>query len=367
MAEEMEVHAREVRNLVNGNVAGDQIGGSKVGGDQVAGNKLTVEMRNVIFDPAIISEFGLNPSDISDDIQRIGQLVCSMILTELKDNLSRQSSSTVVGLSQTRRALEEFHTLRYTGAFETSTRVPDVKLSDLLPPMVDLQSTFRYYIQTRNVRRRKEGDTLCLLRKSRQLHAWSGQAGSSQLLVKGSFRTRHMLRDFAADIIELLQKEGRSVVWILQRRGAESNLLDTSDVLKQLVSQILQQRTRDLDELTVMLTARRLQDATTIDDWFNLLGSLLGDVKELYLLFDTTSFGEQAQQYQWGQAFARLFDQLQKRNIPTTIRTIFISSRPALSRQLQTDLDTVIDLSSSHSVQQLQSRPLLPLKRIPQV
>jgi hypothetical protein len=63
-------------------------------------------MRNVIFDPAIIGEFGLNPSDISDDIQRIGQLVCSMILTELKDNLSRQSSSTVVGLPQTRRALE---------------------------------------------------------------------------------------------------------------------------------------------------------------------------------------------------------------------------------------------------------------------
>jgi hypothetical protein len=233
--------------------------------------------------------------------------------------------------------------------------------------MVDLQSMFRYYTQTRNVRRRKEGIASCLLRKSRQLQAWSGKAGSSQLLVKGSFRTRHMLRDFAADMIELLQKEGRSVVWILRRRGPESNLFDTLDVLKQLVSQILQQRTRVLDERTASLTARRLQDATTIDDWFNLLGSILGDVKELYLLFDTTSFGEQAQQYQWGQAFARLFDQLHQRNIPTTIRAIFISSRPAVSRQLQTDLDTVIDMSSSHAVQQLQSRPLLPLKRSPKV
>lgn len=62
-------------------------------------------MRNVIFDPAIINELGLNPSDISDDVQRIAQLVSSMILTELKDSLSRPSS-TIIGLPQTRRALE---------------------------------------------------------------------------------------------------------------------------------------------------------------------------------------------------------------------------------------------------------------------
>lgn len=40
MAKDTDVHARDVRNLVNGNVAGDQIGGSKFGGDQVGGNKV---------------------------------------------------------------------------------------------------------------------------------------------------------------------------------------------------------------------------------------------------------------------------------------------------------------------------------------
>jgi hypothetical protein len=46
MAEEMEVHTREVRNLVNGNVAGDQIGGSKIRGDQVAGNKVICSLQS---------------------------------------------------------------------------------------------------------------------------------------------------------------------------------------------------------------------------------------------------------------------------------------------------------------------------------
>jgi hypothetical protein len=129
------------------------------------------------------------------------------------------------------------------------------------------------------------------------------------------------------------------------------------------VSQILQQTTGVPDERTASLTARRLKDATTVNDWFNLLGSVLGGIKELYLLFDTTSFGEQAQEYPWAQGFAKLFDQLQKRHITTSIRAIFISCRPAVSRQLQSDLETVIDMSSAHAVQQLQSRPLLPSRR----
>lgn len=64
-------------------------------------------MRNIIFDPAIVSQLGLKDSDssISKDLQRICQLVSIMILTETEGNLSK-SPHTVVGLPETRRALE---------------------------------------------------------------------------------------------------------------------------------------------------------------------------------------------------------------------------------------------------------------------
>lgn len=269
------------------------------------------------------------------------------------------------GLALIRSFRTEFHTLRYTGTFDTCTRHPDVKLFDSLPHTVDPQCTFRYYTQMRNVRRRKEGGSLCLLRKSRQLQSWLAKVGSSQLLVKGSFRTRHMLRDFAADVIELLQKEKRPVAWVLQQKGTDSNLFDTVHVLKQLVSQIFQQRTGVLDERGASLAARKLQEAARVDDWFSLLGSILGGVKELYLFFDTATSGKEAQEYQWAQGFAKLYDELRKRQAPTAIRAIFISCRPLMSRQLQADFETVIDMSSSRAVQRLQSCPFLPLKRIP--
>lgn len=40
MAEDVAISTHDVKNLVNGNVAGDQVGGSKFGGDQIAGNKV---------------------------------------------------------------------------------------------------------------------------------------------------------------------------------------------------------------------------------------------------------------------------------------------------------------------------------------
>lgn len=44
MAEDVTIDTHDVRNLVNGIVAGDQIGGSKFGGDKIAGNKVMTIM-----------------------------------------------------------------------------------------------------------------------------------------------------------------------------------------------------------------------------------------------------------------------------------------------------------------------------------
>ncbi|KAJ5160049.1 uncharacterized protein N7482_007053 [Penicillium canariense] len=214
----------------------------------------------------------------------------------------------------------------------------------------------------RNIRRRKERD-LCLLRNSRQLQDWAAKPGSSQLLVKGSFRTRHMLRDFAADMIELLQKEKRVAAWVLQCKGNKSDSFDTAHALKQVVYQVLQQSPGVLNERGASLTAQRIQDASSAEDWFSLLGSVLRGNKEVYLLFDTTAFADEAQKYRWTKRLASLFDELRQRHISTTMRVVFISCQQAVSRQLQADLETVIDVSSSQAVQRLQSRPLLPSKQ----
>ncbi|GFF30049.1 hypothetical protein IFM58399_02462 [Aspergillus lentulus] len=348
MADGVAIHTHDVRNLVNGNVVGDQIGG-----DQVAGNKITLEMRNIIFDPAIVSQLGLKDSDssISKDLQRICQLVSIMILTETEGNLSK-SPHTVVGLPETRRALEEFHTLRYTGTFDTSKGGPGLNLSNILPSLTiptlaDPEATLRYYAIMCKIRRQKEGDTTCSLRRSRRLQGWAAETRSSLLLVKGSFPTRHLLRDLAADMICLLRKEKSIVAWVLQAKSQQQHAHGVVDILKELVSQILQQNPATFTERRASLTARRIRDASTAEDWCSVLGSVLGGINEIYLVIDTEAFADQAKEYGWSCHFASLFNELQARRITTTVKVMFISCRKPVIRQFQTDCGTVIDAGRS--------------------
>ncbi|RHZ44875.1 uncharacterized protein CDV56_102264 [Aspergillus thermomutatus] len=345
----MAIHAHDVRNLVNGNVAGDQIGGSKFGGDQVAGNKITIEMRNLIFDPAILTQLGVKNPDggISDDLQGICQLVASMILAELEENRSKPSH-TIVGIPETRRALEEFHTLRYTATFDTSKGGPGINLSDILPllampTLADPEATLHYYALMRKIRRRKEGHTTCSLRQSRRLQDRVAESHSSLLLVKGSFPTRPPLRDFAAGMIGLLQKEKAIVAWVLQAKSQPPHAYDTLDILKQLVSQILQQTPATVNERSASLTARRIRDASTPEDWFSVLGSVLGGIKQVYLVIETEAFADRAKEYGWSGQFASLFNELQARRISTTVKAIFISCCKPIVRQFEADCGTVID------------------------
>ncbi|KAE8548154.1 hypothetical protein EYB25_009948 [Talaromyces marneffei] len=362
MAEGATINAHDVRNLVNGNVAGDQIGGNKFGGDQVAGNKITFEIRNITFDPAIIKQLGLDNTEtgISDDLRRIGQLVSSMILAELRENNS-MSPNTIVGVPETRRALEEFHTLRYAGTFDTCKGSPVIKLSDILPLLVteapvDPKTTLRYYTLMRNIRQRKEGDTTICLRQSRRLRDWDAKSHSSLLLVKGSFASRHIVRDFTADIINELHKEKTLIAWVLKPRGEQSYTFDITGVLKHLVLQILQQSPATMNERDASLAARRVQNTYTIEDWFSFLGSIIGGLKKVYLVIDMEALAGEAQEHKWSDSFTKLFEKLQAHQTPTTVKVAFTTCRKPIMRQYQAVSETVIDADAPQTGTRLQSR-----------
>ncbi|KUL89327.1 hypothetical protein ZTR_03831 [Talaromyces verruculosus] len=367
MAEDVTIDTHDVGNLVNGIVAGDQIGGSKFGGDQIAGNKITLKIRNIIFDPAIIKQLGLNNSeaDISDDLQRICQLVSSMILDELQQSHSK-SPNAIVGVPETRHALEEFHTLRYTGTLDTSKGGPAMKLCDILPmllteTLVDPKTTLRYYSLMRKIRQRKEGDTTRCLRGSRRLHDWAAKSDSSLLLVKGSFASRHMLRDFTTDMIDELRKEKSVLAWVLRPRGEKSYTFDTVGVIKHCVLQILQQSQVTLGERDASLVARRIQDTHTIENWLNLLGSVLLGLKKVNLVIDMEALAGQAQEYNWSDSFTKLFEKLQAHRTSTMVKVAFVTCRKPIIGRYQAVSKIYIDVCSSQAATQLQSRfSLLP-------
>lgn len=257
--------------------------------------------------------------------------------------------------------MPEFHALRYTSTFDTCKGGLGIKLADLLPllvtePPVDPNTTFRCYTLMRKLRRRKEGDTTFCLRGWRRLHDWASNSHSSLLLVKGSYASRHMVRDFTADIIDELEKEKTIIAWVLKPRGEQSYIFDIVDVLKHLVLQILQQSPVILNERDASLAARRAQDTHTIENWFNFLGSVMIGLKKVYLVMDMEALAGQAQQYNWSDSFTKLFEKLQAHQASTTVKVAFIACRKPIIRQYQPVSEAFIDVDSDQVVAQLQSR-----------
>lgn len=237
-----------------------------------------------------------------------------------------------------------------------------MKLSDVLPllvteTLVDPIITFRYYTLMRNIRQWKECyTTYCLPQSSRRLHDWAAESHSSLLLVKGSFASRHMLRDFTAYMIDELQKEKTLIAWVLKPRGEKLHAFDIVGVLKHLVLQILHQSPVILNERDASLAARRVQDTHTIENWVNFLGSVLLGLKKVYLVIDIEALAREAQEYNWPDSFAKLFERLQAHQTSPTVKVAFITCRKPIIRQYQAVSETFISVVSSQAATQLQPR-----------
>lgn len=332
----------------------------------------------MIFDPAVVAQLGLNPSGstISEDLQRICQLVSSMNRAELDQDLLK-SRNTMIGISEARRALEsgssgswprrkfhssqchtEFHTLHYTGMFDMSKGGPRIDISSILPflaitPPVDPSETLRNYCSMRNVRRQMDGHKANVSSQSKRLRRWAAAPGSSLLLVKASFPARQVLRDFAATTIDLLQKEHVPAAWILAPRGSRSQTFSIIHTLKELLSQVLQQIPVPMSESDASLLTRRVQDASSVDEWFDVLGSILGGLKQACFIIDTEAFSDQAQVYAWSCGFTKLFDDLKGHQTPTSVKVGFFSYRKAFIGRFQGDSGSVIDTSTIQAMTRL--------------
>lgn len=228
----------------------------------------------------------------------------------------------------------EFHTLHYTGILDTKNSVSKMRFSAILPIIVasaleDPKVTLHAYTSIRNIRQRNECIQSNLLQDFQQMQGWIVNSCSSLAFIKSSFAARHALRDFAADFIHLLLKQNIPVIWALRPKGLIPQEHTVLDVLKSLVSQILQQSHTMLNERSASLTAARCRDACTMNDWFAILGSVLSGTRLIYIVvdLDIRASAGQMQEYNWSSGFSKLFEELQARQISTMVKVIFLTCR----------------------------------------
>ncbi|KAK8240491.1 hypothetical protein HDK90DRAFT_479884 [Phyllosticta capitalensis] len=272
--------------------------------------------------------------DITVQVSKINQLALAMSAAELRETrlelrqLRKETKSM-------RLALDEYHRLQYSGIIDTSERVCDIQLSQIMAFTASSSSNSDqarlYYASTRNLRRRRKGIEPSIFQNSKNLKSWGSSPESSIIHVVGSFQVRHVARDFAADMIDLVSEAKIPVVWALQQQGRAPDEYTAVDVLKGLVSQVLTQNETLLNEKSASICATKFQSARTESEWFSLLGHALNGLKDVCFIIDIEAMGlRDADQPSWTDAFHALFLALRTHNVPTKVKVVLVSYRQQL-------------------------------------
>ncbi|KAK4225873.1 hypothetical protein QBC38DRAFT_481986 [Podospora fimiseda] len=153
-------------------------------------------------------------------------------------------------------------------------------------PLPTPEVSNQLFSKHRNIRRRQATSSIIStsLSSSPQIQAWGASPTSSQILIQGSFATRHTVRDFAVDAIDLISEANIPVIRALDTKKCPTEDFDPMDILKYLASQLLKDNQSLQTEKAMSLSAARFESTRTERKWFSLLGSVLEGMGHVYVI-----------------------------------------------------------------------------------
>ncbi|KAK8166471.1 hypothetical protein IWX90DRAFT_432885 [Phyllosticta citrichinensis] len=241
---------------------------------------------------------------------------------------------------------EGCHILQCSGILDTKKRCD----SQLLQIMAFTASsscespdqTPLFYASTRKLRRRRRGTEILIFQDSKTLKSWLSNPESSMVLILGSYSSRHVARDFAVEMIELVRKTSIPVAWALQQHGKTPQEYTAVKVLKGLVSQVLTQNQALLNEKSAAICASKYHSARTEAEWLSLLGHALNGLKDICFVIDVEAIGlREANQPSWPDIFGGLFESLRTHHVPTKVKVVLVSYRTGLELS-KTPVDKIV-------------------------
>ncbi|KAF2238143.1 hypothetical protein EV356DRAFT_508801 [Viridothelium virens] len=182
---------------------------------------------------------------------------------------------------------------------------------------------------------------------------WAKSDCSALIMVRGTFQRRFEIRDFCVNIVQLLQESGTPVLWAL--KGVEDNAhkFPSIQILECLVAQALQINSALRTEHSISLNRARFEDATTEEDWFDLLGSVLTGMSRLFIIIDVelicpTSLGD-AGSFSSSTTFIDLFRKIAEHSVKTVVKVVLVTYGSPVFADMprNQDRDLVVSLRRS--------------------
>ena len=170
-----------------------------------------------------------------------------------------------------------------------------------------------------------------LPRSTSRLQEWFNSPNSSLSLLRGTFQLRSYLKEYCVDKIDDFRAANIPVLWALKPIGKEiMHTISEVDLLKYLILQTLRLSSDLQTEGSLALNCRRFQSATTLTEWFDLLGSTLSYIPtQIYIIIDleilSPTSSPDSENFMWLRLFSTLFQKLSERGTYLRVKVMLIT------------------------------------------
>lgn len=165
-----------------------------------------------------------------------------------------------------------------------------------------------------------------------QITHWAKEARSSFILIQGSFVTLPGIEQAAMQLIEYLEDQKQTVVYMLdalpgEYRGANLPEWGSNAILKQLAVQILRKNPSFRTHRQLMRLFELFSNASTEQDWFQIIAASLETTSIVYVVVNIGVLQSQFDEAKsWPNSFLQTFESLQK-NLGALLKVILFSPR----------------------------------------
>lgn len=257
------------------------------------------------------------------------------LLMEVKQMIVGMLPSDFSARRLTPPARTVFQSATSSAFLDTSQRLSDLQLSQIMTFIsdvagLDAAKSLQYSLVMRNRRQLKPAPAVEPFWLGPKLQAWASAKSSSLIMVRGTFQNRFGMKDFCVDFIGILREAEIPVLWALKSSYKDTDAVPSMvDLLKHLVCQALRLNVALQTESFLGPSCAAFRRAMTEDDWFNLLGSVLAGLPQIYIVIDvemlSSLFPPLTKDFSLPLAFLGLFQKLSDRGVKTRVKVILVS------------------------------------------
>ena len=248
--------------------------------------------------------------------------------------------------------------LNLSAQIDTNERLSDIQVSDVMnitsrTSSIDAMKSLQYCVFMRNRRSSRPSFVSHPFWLEEKFQTWKSMPASSLIIVKGNYTSRFEIKNFCVDATQLLRDARVPIFWALRTTKQDAiQAPSVTDILKNLICQVLRLNIPTQKERSLALSCSKFYGAETEAQWFDLLGSVLAGLPQIYIIVDAEAVSPiyaSSKVFSWPLRSLNVFKKLSERGLKTIVKVVLVSYGSTTFQDLAQKPSGLCDLSWSSS------------------